>query len=88
MSPSPPFLDRKTGTIDWKQVFREAVPLARLVGVFVAVALVPFAFVFLFEDNAALRAMFTVATQFVLAVGSGIVLMYVVSRGIRLADEQ
>ncbi|MFC4448226.1 hypothetical protein [Halorussus aquaticus] len=88
MSPSPPFLDPKTGAIDWKQVLREAIPLARLVGLFVAVSLVPFAFVFLFEDNSALRAMFTVATQFVLAVGSGVVLMYVISRGIRLADEQ
>ena len=88
MSPSPPFVDRETGTIDRRQVLREAIPLARLIGVFVAVALVPFAFVFLFVGNSALGAIFTLVAQFVLAVGCGIVLMYVISRGIQLAGEQ
>jgi hypothetical protein len=30
---------------------------------------------------------FTVASQFVLAVGTGVLLLYVIARGIQLADE-
>jgi hypothetical protein len=34
-----------------------------------------------------LTALLSVATQFVLAVGAGVVLLYVVTRALRLADD-
>lgn len=74
MSPSPPFVDSGTGTIDTAQILAEVIPLAKLVGVFVALALVPSALVFFTLGNSALGAIFTVIAQFVLAIGSGIVL--------------
>lgn len=87
MSPSPPFVDHSTGTIDTTQILVEAIPLAKLVGVFVALALVPFGLVFFTLGNSALGAIFTVVAQFVLAIGSGVVLMYVIARGMQLADQ-
>jgi hypothetical protein len=87
MSPSPPFVDHGTGTIDTTQILAEAIPLARLIGVFVVLALVPFGLVFFTLGNSALGAIFTVAAQFILAIGSGIVLMYVIARGMQLAEQ-
>jgi len=84
-TPSTPFVDTD-GTIDTDQVLAEAVPLARLIGLFVAVALVPFALVFLALGNSILGTVLVVAAQFVLAVGTGIVLMYVIARGTQLAE--
>jgi len=62
--------------LDSGAVWREVVPLARLVAVVGAVALVPVT-----------TALLSVATQFVLAVGTAVVLLYVVTRAIRLADD-
>lgn len=87
MPRSTPFVDRETGTIDTAQILVEAIPLAKLIGVFVAIALVPFAMAFLLGGRSAAGAVFAFAGQFVLAVGSGIVLMYVVSRAIQLSEE-
>jgi hypothetical protein len=66
----------------------EAIPLAKLIGVFVAIALVPFAMVFLLGGRSTAGMLFALAGQFVLAVGSGIVLMYVISRAIQLSGER
>ncbi|WP_458188628.1 hypothetical protein [Haladaptatus sp. NG-WS-4] len=82
------FVDRGTGTIDTTQILVEALPLAKLIGLVVAIALAPFALVFLLFEHSVLGAIFTVVGQFILAVGSGIVLMYVVSRAIQLSDER
>ena len=87
MSPSKPFVDPETGTIDTAQVVAEAIPLARLVGLVAAVALVPLVLAFLTEDIWLFGAVFAIAGQFALAVGSGIVLIYAIVRGIHLADE-
>lgn len=84
---SPPFVESETGRIDRTRVLVEAIPLAELVGLVVAVALVPFAFVVLLGSYSALGGLFMLATQFVLAVGSGVVLIYAIARGIQLADE-
>jgi len=86
MSPSTPFVDRETGTIDTDQVLAEAVPLAKLVALFAGVAALPFALVFLALGNSILGTVLVVAAQFVLAVGTGIVLMYVIARGTQLAE--
>jgi len=77
--------------LDSGAVWREAVPLARLVAVVGAVALVPVTLQWLVVETLGLvpvtTALLSVATQFVLAVGTGVVLLYVVVRGIRLADD-
>lgn len=87
MSPFPPFIDRDTGSLDYGQIQAEAFPLAGLIAFFAGLALVPFVFVFLFAGNSALGLLFTVVGQFILAIGTGVVLMYVIARGIQLAKE-
>ena len=86
MPPSTPFVDQSTGALDTRQILLEAIPLAKLIGLFVAIALVPLTVVFLFGGNSVLGALLMVVAQFVLAVGSAVVLLYVIARAIRLAD--
>ncbi|APW97505.1 hypothetical protein CHINAEXTREME_06845 [Halobiforma lacisalsi AJ5] len=81
MSTSGPFFD-DSGTLDDDRLFYELVPIAKLVALFGAVAAVPF---LLAAASGAL--LFTLLSQFVLAVGSGVVLLHVVVRGVELADE-
>lgn len=88
MSPSVPFIDRDTGTLDTTEIMLEAIPLAKLVGGIVAVAFVPFAMAFLLRGSVLLSALLSAVGQFVLAVGSGIVLIYVIVRALQLADGQ
>lgn len=87
MSASPPFIDPDTGTLDTDQIRTEAFPLAGLIGLFAGLALVPFLIVFLIGGNSVLGLVLLVVTQLIIAVGAGIVLMYVIARGIQLADE-
>jgi len=90
MPPSPPFIDRTNGRIDTDRILAEARPLAQLIGLFVAIALVPLAIVFFLGALGVaepLGVIFMLVAQFVLAVGAGIVLMYVVARGIQLAGK-
>lgn len=87
MTVPPPFVDQETGRIDRNQILVEAIPLAELVGVIAAVALVPFAFVVLLGDRSGLGAIFMLATQFILTVGAGIVLIYSIARAIQLTNE-
>jgi hypothetical protein len=86
MPSSPPFVDRATGTIDTDELVVEAVPLAKLILLFLAIAAVPLLVVFFVGGPSPLGAVLTVVAQFVLAVGTGIVLMYVIARAIQLAD--
>ena len=88
MPPSAPFVDRGTGTIDATQILVEAIPLAKLIGLFVAIALIPFTLVFLLDSNALAGVVFSLVGQFILAVGTGIVLMYTISRAIQLSAER
>lgn len=85
MSPSTPFIDPETGSLDTDRIQAEAYPLAGLVMLFGGLALVPFVFALLFGASP-LGVVFTIIAQFVLAIGTGIVLMYVVARGIQLAE--
>lgn len=87
MVSSPPFVNEENRRIDRTRVLAEAIPLVELVGLIVAVALVPFAFVILLRGFSALSGLFMLATQFILAVGSGLVLMYVIARAVQLASE-
>jgi len=85
MPSSAPFVDPATVALDTDQIIAEAFPLAKLAGVFVAVSLVPFGLGF-FAGPSALGAVLIALGQFVLAVGTGIVLMYVIARGLELSE--
>lgn len=85
MASSPPFIDPETRSLDLEQIQVEAYPLAGLVMLFGGLALVPFV-IGLLVGPSSLGVVFTIVAQFVLAVGTGIVLMYVIARGIQLAE--
>lgn len=87
MPSSTPFVDPETGLLDRDQIRREAEPLAKLVGLFAVLALAPLLVVFAVGGDGALAFLFTVLAQFVLAIGTGITLMYVVARAIALSDD-
>ena len=84
MSDSPPFIDSESGELDTSQIRAEAFPLAGLIVLFGGLALIPFLLGLIFS-NSGLSILFVLATQLILAVGAGIVLMYVVARAIQLA---
>jgi len=86
MSPSTPFIT-VDGKIDTDRVLAEAIPLAKLVVLVVAVALGPLLVVFALGGGSPIGLAFVLLAQFVLVVGGGIVLMHVVVRAIRLAEE-
>ena len=85
MPDGPPFVDPETSALDTAEIRREAYPLAGLVMLFGALALVPFV-LSLFARGSPLGILFTIVAQFVLAIGIGLVLIYVVARGTQLAD--
>lgn len=87
MAPSTPFVDRETGSINVARVIVEAIPLAKLVGLVAVVASIPFSLVFLVGGRSLIGSLFAILGQFVLAVGTGVVLIYVIARAIRIADE-
>ena len=82
----PPFIDPESGELDFDQIRAEAFPLAGLIVLFGGIALLLFLIMLLVAGNSLLAGLLTVVSQFVLAVGTGIVLMYVIARGIQLAD--
>jgi hypothetical protein len=88
MTSSRPFFDGDS--LDTDAVWAEARPLARLVAAVGAVALVPIVLQWLVVETLGLLPALTTAlslvTQFVLAVGTAVVLVYVVARGSTLAD--
>jgi hypothetical protein len=86
MAPSTPFIDRETGELDTAQIRNEAYPLLGLVLLFVGLALIPFLFVIFLFGNSLLGFVFTLLTQLILVVGTGIVLLYIIARAIELAD--
>lgn len=87
MPSAKPFIDPTTGDPDTDQILSEAIPLAKLIGVFLAVAIVPLGLAFIAFGHSVLGAILTLVAQFVLAVGTGVVLMYAVARGIQLSGE-
>jgi hypothetical protein len=84
---SPPFINQASGELDLGQIREEVFPLAGLIVLFGGLALLPFLFALLVAGNSLLAGAFTVLSQFILAVGTGIVLLYVIARGSQLADE-
>jgi hypothetical protein len=86
MASKAPFIDVDTGEFDTDQLRSEAVLLAKLIGLFVIISLLPFIIGVLLLGNEGLGAIFVIIGQFILAIGAGIVLMYVIARGIHLSD--
>jgi len=84
MSSSPPFIEQPSGAVDTAQLLREAISLAKLIGLVAVVALGPFV---LAVTLGIFQQLFMLLAQFVLAVGGSVVLLYVIARGIQLAEE-
>lgn len=84
---SPPFIDQESGELDLGQIRAEVFPLAALIVVFGGLALLVFLIMLLIGRNSLVAGVLTVVSQLILAVGTGIVLMYVIARGIQLAEE-
>lgn len=83
MSKSPPFIDQPSSSLNTDQIIQEAIPLFKLIGLVALVALFPLGVAILGEY---FLRLFMLIAQFVLAVGSAIVLLYVIARGIQLAE--
>ena len=86
MSGSPPFIDRESRELDLNQIYNEALPIAALVVLFGGLALLVFLIVIVISGGSALGGILTILTQFILAIGAGVTLLYVIARGIQLAD--
>jgi hypothetical protein len=84
---SPPFIDQESSELDLGQIRDEAFPLAGLIVLFGSLALLVFLVVLTVAGNSLLGGVLTLVSQFILAVGTGIVLIYVIARGIQLAEE-
>lgn len=84
MVPPTPFIDPQTRGLDTDQIRSEAYPLAGLIMLFGGLALIPFLLALFFRGG--LGVLFTILAQFIVAIGTGIVLMYVIARGIALAE--
>ena len=82
----PPFIDPDSGELDLEQIRAEVFPLAGLILLFGGLALLLFLLALLVARSSVLGGFLVIVTQFILAVGTGIVLMYVIARGIQLAD--
>jgi len=76
------------GELDRAAVWREAVPLARLVAVAAVAVFVPVTVEWLVVETLGLvpvlATLLSLVTQFVAAVGGAVVLLYVVARGVAL----
>lgn len=81
-----PFFDRETGAYDFDRLLAEAVPIAKLVVLVGAVALVPLALLFALGPGTPLAILLTAFAQFVLVVGAALVLLHVVYRALALAS--
>lgn len=85
MTDPSPFIEQETGAVDTDHLRKEAVPLAKLIGLFTILAIVPFAIGSALVGSG-IGVLFVVTGQFILAVGTGLVLMYIISRAISLSD--
>lgn len=86
MSTRRPFIVPETGALDMAEIRREVYPLVGLIALFAALALIPFVLILLGFGGTVLGPVLTVLTQFILALGTAITLMYVIARAIQLAD--
>ena len=85
MRDTAPFIDPVSSELELRQIFRESVPLLALVVLFGGLALLPFLVALLVAGNSPLGLLLTLLSQLILAVGTGVVLIYVVARGVQLS---
>lgn len=83
MTKSPPFIDQSSSSLNTDQIIREAIPLVKLIGLVALVAVFPLGVAL---SGEIFPRFFMLIAQFIFAVGSAIVLLYVIARGIQLAD--
>lgn len=84
---SPPFIDIETGELKLRQIWGEVFRLAGLVILFGAAAFLVFLLTIMVGGGSPIALLLTALAQLILAVGAGVVLIYVVARGIQLADK-
>ena len=84
MTSTPPFINPTTGKLDTDQIIKESIPLSKLIAAVGVIALIPFAIA---TTSGLFERLFILLTQFILAVGSGGILLYVIARGIQLAEK-
>lgn len=84
MSHSKPFVE-PDGSIDRSQVLEEAQALASLVGLVVVAAIVSFLLTLIGAAIPGLGMVFMALGYVIVAIGSGIVLMYIIARGMQLS---
>lgn len=91
MSPSRPFFEPPSGELDTEQIFDEALPLGKLIGAIGVIALIPVLLRILLLDligiTPVIEVIFTLAVQFILAIGTGLVLIYVIMRSNQLINQ-
>lgn len=84
MSHSRPFVE-PDGSIDRAEVLEEAQALASLVGLVFVASLIPLLLTLIGGVIPGLGLVFMVLAYIILAIGSGIVLMYIIARGMQLS---
>ena len=87
MPSNTPCVEPVTAELAYAQILAEAIPLGKLIGFIVGVSLVPFGLMFLLSGGSRLGLVFALFGQFILAVGAGLVLMYVIARASALSGE-
>lgn len=86
MSSSTPFVDIETGTLDFGQIWRETYPILGLILLFGILGVIPLYLGRGLEFGSLLGTGLALIGQLIFAVGSGIVLMYIIVRAIQLSD--
>jgi hypothetical protein len=86
MLQSPPFVDHENGELELRQIWDEAIPIVGLTILFGALALLPYVLVVTIFEASFISLLLTLFAQLLVAVGAAIVLMYVITRAIQLAD--
>lgn len=81
------FVDQETGELDTDQILTEAIPIAKLIALFVAISIIPLRILLAVGLPPLVETILALLAQFVLAVGTGMVLLYTISRAIQLANE-
>lgn len=95
MPSNRPFVTSRSGALDAEQLIDEAVPLGKLVAFVGLVAVIPLLLQFLLVEilglaagfGSVLQVIFSLMTQFLLAVGTGLVFMYVIARALQFETE-
>ena len=73
------------GGLDYDRILTEAIPIAALIGLFAAVSLPAFLLGLVFGPGG-LGLLFSLLGQFVLAVGSAVVLLHVVTQALAIHE--